>query len=525
MKTIRDIGIEEVQDLFDSIIFLRGEEYFEEGYVISIEPVDTSTINGVVSGNRNYNVSVSIDAEGDIICDCSCPCDFNCKHAAALLLKWISNKGKNNKTLKNVKLPPKQPLNQILSKKGKEELIELLEIFINKHPELKSLVRIERKEIISKIKGLFSDFWNWNEVNELISQLETILEGIRRNKNLWGKDLLGDMDVCSSIMINNVDNVHDEGDLGIFLEDWFETYGELFSKTKPNVKEKKEFIQKILDWMDKDDYGLDSSYEKALIGMCNSKEDLNLIKDFIKPIESKYPDDKDYYNQFYLDLYDKIGMDYKYLEFAEESGMIENFVDKLISLNRLEEALEACKKGSKRNSFYSFEDKKIEILKKLGRKGGLKKAILNQLKQTGHFSYFTKLKQESSKEEWKKCLKQIISNAKNKKRFSLLSRIYYNENDFKNAYQYSKTTTDSNYLELLAKKLSIEYPILACNLFKKLCFNWINAGSGWPYKKAGKMLEAIKKLDKNRKFFEKTKEEIIIKHKKKYSLMGIIEKV
>ena len=78
---------------------------------------------------------------------------------------------------------------------------------------------------------------------------------------------------------------------------------------------------------------------------------------------------------------------------------------------------------------------------------------------------------------------------------------------------------------LSTKKLSTPYPLLACEIFKKLCFMWIDSGSGWPYKKAGKMLEAIKKLDKQGKFFNKTKNEIISKHKKKYSLMGIIENV
>jgi len=71
----------------------------------------------------------------------------------------------------------------------------------------------------------------------------------------------------------------------------------------------------------------------------------------------------------------------------------------------------------------------------------------------------------------------------------------------------------------------IENPELACNLFKKLCFAWIKSGSGWPYKKAGKMLESIKLLDKKGNFFKKTKEEIILEHKKKYSLMQIIENV
>ena len=63
-KSLRVITIEDVQDLFDSIIYLRGEEYFEEGNVKSVEPVDSSTLTGVVRGNKNYNVTITIDSEG-----------------------------------------------------------------------------------------------------------------------------------------------------------------------------------------------------------------------------------------------------------------------------------------------------------------------------------------------------------------------------------------------------------------------------------------------------------------------------
>jgi hypothetical protein len=45
------------------------------------------------------------------------------------------------------------------------------------------------------------------------------------------------------MMIKNVDSVHDEGDLGIFLDEWFEIYGELFSDIKPTINEKKEFLK------------------------------------------------------------------------------------------------------------------------------------------------------------------------------------------------------------------------------------------------------------------------------------------
>ncbi len=522
MSTMMDIDAEDIAGLFDSVIYLRGEEYFEQGRVMSIELIDSGTITGIVSGSHDYAVTVSIDDDGDIICDCSCPCDFDCKHAAALLQEWLSVKGSYDKKLIDAKTPAKQSIKEILNKKNKEELVELLGIIISKHPELKSLVSIERKEIISKIRVLFSNFWEWNEVDDLISQLNTILEGIKRNKDSWDINLLNDMESASNIIIENIENVHDEGDLGIFLEDWFETFGEVFSKTKPNIKEKKEFMQKIHDWMDEDEYGLDNSYEKALLGMCKTEEDIRLIKEFMNQKESEYDDD---YTDFYLELYDKIGMDEKYVELAEQSGSTRALIDKLVSLNRLDEALETCEKSNKKEFSEQVENRKIDILKKLGKEKELKEAILDMLKRTGNFSYFVKLKQETPKKEWAKYFKESASDAESKKRFALLSRIYYHEGNFKKAYEYSDTTTDLNYLELLAKKLSIEYPELACRIFRKMCFEWICDGSGWPYKKAGNMLKAIKKLDVSGEFFKETKAEIIRKYKQKWSLMKIIEKV
>src|SRR3989344_9381341 len=99
MKSVKDITIGGVQELFGGGIYLRGEEYFEEGCVTAIETLDSFTLSGIVEGGQNYKVTISMDTKGDISCECSCPCDFNCKHAAALLLKWLSIKGKRAKGL------------------------------------------------------------------------------------------------------------------------------------------------------------------------------------------------------------------------------------------------------------------------------------------------------------------------------------------------------------------------------------------------------------------------------------------
>lgn len=521
MKSINDVKIEDLQDLFDSEIYSRGEEYFESGCVKAVEPINSVTITGIVVGSQNYNVSVSIDEQGDIVCECSCPCDFNCKHAAALLLKWLSVKGRYKKSKGDHKI---ETIDEILSKKSKEELIELAKKFLFKHPELKPLIKIEKGDIVREIKALFSHFWEWDETIELKSHLDAILEGIKKSKDSWDKDLLAEVEKATNTILKNSGNVQDDGEyLGDFLDDWFVIYGEVFSSTRPSIDEKKDFVKKIIGRIYKDNYGYDSSYEKALIGMCSSKDDAELIKE---TMVSNKSGDWNYSNEeMLLEIYNKLGMDEEYIKTAEQGGMLFELIDKLMSLNRYDDALKACEKYGKNEFSEMIENKRAEILTKLGRKNEAKEVLFNLLKKRGDFSYFLKIKRECRKEEWKKTFEEIVNYAKSAKQFELLSRIYYNEGDFKSAYEYSESVTDADYLELLAKKLAQEHPELAFEVFKRLCFWWIERGAGWPYKKAGKMLEAIKKLDGGGDFFKSAKEEIIRKHKKKYSLMAVIEDV
>ncbi len=532
MKSFHELSLTDIHEVFDGEIISRGEEYFEEGFIKNIELLNPATLIGVVEGNQSYNVSVTIDSEGDLLTECSCPCDFPCKHAAALLLAWLSQK-KDTSSSSISKIVPRESFEDALSKKNKKELLEILKTSITKYPELKSLVVIRKNEIISKVRSLFSGFWEWNQVGGLISQLETLLEGIQRNKSSWNNSIVEEMHSCAIIMIKGMDSVHDEGDLGIFLEDWFKVYGEVFASTNPPRSKKEQFIQQIVEFIKKDDYGLESSFEKALVGMCSNKEDIQLIKDEYNSSsmrkerdeewENEEGEEKDYFQQFYLKLYEHAGLNKEYILLAKKEGLIEDVINKLIFLQQWKEALKECNEN--KGFTEEIEQKKIIILRKLGKNKEVKSTLLQLISKTGDLSYAVQLKETSSKEEWKTYLQNILTEAKNKKRSGFLSRLYFHEQNFKRAYKYSSTLSDISYLELLAKKLSTNYPELSCNLYRRLCFSWINTGSGWPYQKAGKMLGALKKLDKKGELFKKTKREIILKHKKKWSLMQIIEKI
>ncbi|MEK6933809.1 MAG: SWIM zinc finger family protein [Nanoarchaeota archaeon] len=526
METIKNIEIEDIEELFDSEIFERGEEYFEEGLVKEVELIDEKTLSGSVIGNDKYRVTISVDSDGDIICDCSCPCDFNCKHAAALLLKWI--KEKNNYLTKNnsKKNYPsnsgkEENLQDILSRKTNEELINLIIEFIKREPQLKSLIIIRKNEIFSKVKRLFSNFWEWNEIQTLFSELNLILDGLERNKSLWSREIINEMEKTSLVLIGGQDNVHDNGELGDFLNSWFELYGEIFASLNPSKDEKKKFILKIKKLFDKDEYGFEGDIERALFGMCKSKDDIKLIKENCN-IEKEYSEEKDL-DRFYLELYEKIGADKEYIAFAKEKGFSIEYVDKLISLGGLKEALEECNKQKEYS--VEIEERKIKILNQIGKKSEAKTVLFELAKSTCSLDYILKLKKESSSEEWEKYKNEIIEKAKKTRRNQIVSKIYYHEGDYLKAYEYSKTLTNSEYLELLSKKLIIGYPNYASLILGKLVFQWISSGSGYPYKKAGKLLKEIKKIDNSGSIYVRIKKEVIAKHKKKYSLMNIIEKI
>jgi hypothetical protein len=187
--------------------------------------------------------------------------------------------------------------------------------------------------------------------------------------------------------------------------------------------------------------------------------------------------------------------------------------------------LKICNDNRDNNGKYGLNHKRLEILKKLGRTTELNQSLLSLLEKTGEYVYFLRLKQETPLKEWNTYLTHIITDASQKQRYSLLSRIYQAEMEYTKAYDYSQHIDDLDYLENLANKLRMNHPKQACELLRRLCFEWIDNGSGWPYKKAGKMLKIIKRIDKQGTYFQQTKKDIINKHKKKYSLMNIIKNI
>ena len=75
-----------IEDFSPSIVE-RGEEYYDDGNVISVHKVDNRYYAKVLGhDNKEYGVMITVYNEEDADYCCDCPCEYPCKHAYATLI-------------------------------------------------------------------------------------------------------------------------------------------------------------------------------------------------------------------------------------------------------------------------------------------------------------------------------------------------------------------------------------------------------------------------------------------------------
>ena len=80
-----DLFEEELSNLFDKQIMVRGEEYYNEKRVDFLEKIE-GKYYAIVSGTQVYSVIIEYDEENKRMRTfCSCPCNFHCKHIYAVI--------------------------------------------------------------------------------------------------------------------------------------------------------------------------------------------------------------------------------------------------------------------------------------------------------------------------------------------------------------------------------------------------------------------------------------------------------
>lgn len=86
----------------DDLTIKRGFQYFKQGRVESLQPMDDGTIKAVVSGSDHYKVTINLNNLGEN--RCNCPVGRPCKHMIAVLMTIADNAGRSVHMLANARM-------------------------------------------------------------------------------------------------------------------------------------------------------------------------------------------------------------------------------------------------------------------------------------------------------------------------------------------------------------------------------------------------------------------------------------
>ena len=79
--------LDNLDEIVDPLVLLRGQAYHQEGRVTALEQAGEKMWTAEVEGTDLYDVHFKLDSEGDFSCTCTCPYDWGpiCKHVIAVL--------------------------------------------------------------------------------------------------------------------------------------------------------------------------------------------------------------------------------------------------------------------------------------------------------------------------------------------------------------------------------------------------------------------------------------------------------
>jgi uncharacterized Zn finger protein len=364
----------------------RGENYHRQGRIQRPRREDR-LLKAECRGSRPnpYHVEARLDADGIAWAECSCPVGGGCKHAVALLLTWVESPEDFEDT---------DPLEELLQEQSPAKLVSLILKMVDRHPDLERLVRlsatsttasVDAKELRNQIQSVFEnvgDPYNYRrdpyaqrhdpyyaprEVKEDLDPFFTMAEDYAEN------DRHAEAATVYRLLLeeirNHYENFHDEeGELGLVVDESARELGELLAVVDDEAL-RNTLLRALFDtyiWnLELGGYGLGDRAHEALLEKTTPEERhrvANWVRDRLPNVDlrdetlwiSEMSGDDSWSSNwkrralggFLLDLEKDTLDDATYLRICRESGRLQDLVDRLLGLDRLDEALDAARKAT-----------------------------------------------------------------------------------------------------------------------------------------------------------------------------------
>jgi uncharacterized Zn finger protein len=346
--------------------FQRGQRYYHQGMIFKTR-IKGQTLQSRCHGSRaaSYQVQATIEGQQIQSADCSCPVGAggHCKHVAALLLTWLNDPERFQES---------ESLEADLEKRSKADLIVLIRLMLEREPDLEVLLDLplpgtasSRKplnpEIIRKqVEHAFedpNDEWGWADPFDVVRDLKPLFDLATQNVEQENyENAAAIYEVVAKTVLEYSDDImrDEEGRLGGVPWDCIEGLGEcLPTLTDP---ERREDILRTLfdiyawDTVKAGGIGISDEVPGIMIEQTTLEERQRIVEwiQSILPTGDSWSDD--YHRQnlggFQIALQEDQLDDEAFLALCRQTGRVHDLVDRLLSLNQVDEAATEAQRAS-----------------------------------------------------------------------------------------------------------------------------------------------------------------------------------
>jgi hypothetical protein len=436
----------------DDRILARGVAYYEDGAVMSLDFVGTKWV-AEVSGSDDYTVNVFLSPSGDILeSECDCPYDAGpiCKHQVAVFHELREN---SPEKIKQESLQRRANLHDILDGLDKATLVSVLleyadadnsfkESLLFRFAEKPDAIAYAAKRIKASIRNVLSEgFVEYDSVRIAVQGALNVLQMISTNKDVFEAVELYRLVLREMVALEECCD-DSNGYVSDVIARALERLSGITKNLPPEflIEEKKEKLADLLISCSTDKiYGNRGEWMfsilSAVLPLCDVPAVRGKLEERLSDIISEQEIKPDAFN---YTLYEAQNMRYHILcDFESEAAADEylerylsnpdfrrHAIEKAVSKNRLERALELCLAGEVQDKgllglVSQWKKYRYSVYEKQNNRAG-QKELAFEFAMGGDFEYFLTLKNCYTTDEWPGELSNLLKFIKD-------NRIYRND--------------------------------------------------------------------------------------------------
>ena len=342
-----------ISDWVGSRSFQRGRSYFKRGDIL--EPrLQGNTLKAWCQGSRPqpYRLWVAYGTEGIKKADCSCPVGGggHCKHVAALLLTWLDDPDSFREV---------EELDTNLERRSKPELIALIKQMVEAHPAFEALLEATpteadrssplvdpesyRRQAELAIQSGFDGWGGVGDINVVLGSGDNFLA-----KSDYANAGIVYQAVAQA-MFEHFEMMYDEDgeEMHSLVNRCVQGLGNCLTAEDGNAAARENALQALFEIfrldLDYGGYGFADEVDELILEHADDDEK-RVVAGWARTAMQAATGEYDgfrrrSYGSILLDLEADRLDDDAFLEICRESGLLDDLVDRLLTLGRLDEAL------------------------------------------------------------------------------------------------------------------------------------------------------------------------------------------